>query len=193
LSDERARLFVALELTDAVRDALVQWRARTVAEGAGIRVVAVEDLHVTLAFLGWKGVEEVDGITEACAVLRGRGGLDLSLGEAVVLPRHRPRVLAVTLVDTTGALATTQAVVAEALAAAGFYEPEERPFFGHVTVARAGRGARIPRSAAVSEPPPRLPFRGSEVVLYRSRLRRAGASYEALTRIGLEPEGRVSR
>jgi 2'-5' RNA ligase len=189
LSDQRARLFVALELTEAVRDTLAQWRALMVAEGGGIRAVADENLHVTLAFLGWKGLEDLDGIAEACAVVRGRGALELSLGEAVVLPRRRPRVLAVSLADDTGALAATQSAVAEALAAGGFYEPEERPFLGHVTVARAGRGARIPRSAVVSEPPPRLPFRGAEVVLYRSHLRGAGASYEALVRIGLEPKG----
>jgi 2'-5' RNA ligase len=189
LSDQRARLFVALELTEAAREALVRWRAGTLAVGGGIRAVADEDLHVTLAFLGWKPFEEVDGITEACAVVRGRGGLALSLGEAVALPRRRPRVLAVSLLDTTGALAATQAAVTKALAADGFYEPEERPFLGHVTVARARRGARIPRSAIVSEPPPRLPFRGAELVLYRSHLRRAGASYEALARIGLEPQG----
>jgi 2'-5' RNA ligase len=186
LNDERARLFVALELPEEVRQALIRWRAPVLAQGGGARAVPPDDLHVTLAFLGWRARAEIDGIVAACAVVRGRGAAELSLGEAVVLPRRRPRVLAVALEDGTGALAATQSAVSGALAAGRFYESEERPFFGHVTVARAGRGARIPRSALLSEPP-RLPFRGTEVVLYRSHLRRSGVRYETLARIGLEP------
>jgi 2'-5' RNA ligase len=186
LSGERARLFVALELPDEVRQVLVQWCERTVAEASGARAVPAEDLHVTLVFLGWRGGETVDGIADACAVIRGRGAAELSLGEAVVLPRRRPRVLAISLEDPAGALTAAHSALVNALAAGGFYEPEERPFYGHVTVVRAGRRASIPRSALLSEPPPRLPFRGSEVVLYRSHLGGAGASYEALARIELE-------
>jgi 2'-5' RNA ligase len=187
VSGERARLFVALELPDEVRRALVQWRGRTVDEGGGVHAVPAEDLHVTLVFLGWRARDDLDGIAEACAVLRGRGAAELSLGEAVLLPRRRPRVLAVSLEDPAGALGAAQSALSDALAAGGYYEPEQRPFYGHVTLARAGRGARIPRSAPLSDPPPRLPFRGAEAVLYRSHLRRAGASYEALARIAFEP------
>lgn len=187
MSDERARLFVALELPEEVRRALVAWRARTVDESAGVRAVPVEDLHVTLAFLGWRPRDDIAGIAEACAVVHGAGAPDLSLGEAVLLPRRRPRVLAVSLEDPAAELARARSAVSDALVAGGYYEPEQRPFYAHVTVARAGRGARIPRSALLSDPPPRLPFRGSEVVLYRSHLRRGGASYEALARTTLEP------
>ncbi len=185
MSDERARLFFALELPEEVRSALAQWCARVVREGGGIRAVPAEDLHVTLAFLGSRAWDDIDGIAGACAPLSGRGAAELSLGEAAVLPRRRPRVLAVALEDPAGALTAAQAVLSDALAADGYYEPEERRFYPHVTVARAGRGGRIPRSAPLSEPPPRLSFRGSAVVLYRSRLRRSGASYEALARTAL--------
>ena len=53
--------------------------------------------------------------------------------------------------------------------------PRQPPFLGHVTVARAGRGARIPRVALVAAPVPELRFEGSELVLYRSHLGRDGA------------------
>ena len=54
-----------------------------------------------------------------------------------------------------------------------------------MTVARAGRGARIPRAALVAAPVPELRFEGSEVVLYRSRLGRDGARYEPVARVSL--------
>jgi 2'-5' RNA ligase len=185
VSGERARLFVALDLPLEVREALVEWRAGALAGAEGVRPVPGEDLHVTLCFLGWKDGDELDAIAEACGAVRGRGAAELSLGEAVALPRRRPRVLAVSLEDAQGALAATHAVLVAALQR--FYEPEQRPFYGHVTVARSGRGARIPRSALLGAQPPRLPFEGSQVVLYRSQLRRSGASYTALARIELGP------
>lgn len=185
MSADRARLFVALELPSEARRALVQWRTDTLAGAEGVRPVAAEDLHVTLCFLGSRARADLDAIAEACAVLAGRGTVDLSLGEAVALPRRRPRVLAVSLGDRDGALVAVHAAISGALAARGLYEPEERPFYGHVTVARAGRGARIPRAALVSSPPPGLRFTASHVVVYRSHLRRGGASYEALATVPL--------
>ncbi len=68
-----------------------------------------------------------------------------------------------------------QAAVADALAGAGLYEPEKRPFWPHVTLARVRRGERVRRVAA-GDPP--APFRADRVVLYRSTLRPDGAVYE---------------
>jgi 2'-5' RNA ligase len=184
VSDERARLFVALEVPREVREALVGWRTGALDGAEGVRPVAREDLHVTLCFLGWRGWEDVDAIADVCGVVRGRGAAELCLGEAVALPRRRPRVLAVSLEDAEGALGAAQAALSAALQAGGYYEPEQRPFYGHVTVARAGRGARIPRNALLAPPPP-LRFHASHIVLYCSHLRRGGASYEALARIAL--------
>jgi 2'-5' RNA ligase len=94
-------------------------------------------------------------------------------------------VLAVSLEDLEGSLGSLQATTAAALRDGGWYQPEERAFFGHVTIARAGRGARIPRAALVGAPVPELCFEGSEVVLYRSHLGRDGARYEAVSRVSL--------
>jgi RNA 2',3'-cyclic 3'-phosphodiesterase len=186
VSDERARLFVALELPREVRDALVAWRAAAVGTGDGLRFVRAADLHVTLCFLGWREWAQADAIAEACAAARGTGGIALGLGEPAALPRRRPRVLAVSLEDPDGGLSALQARLSAALAAGGWYQPESRPFFAHVTVARAGRGARIPRGALVAASVPELRFTGSGVVLFRSRLSRAGARYEAVSSVRLE-------
>jgi RNA 2',3'-cyclic 3'-phosphodiesterase len=183
VSDERARLFVALELPEEVRRMLVGWRARALDRIDGIRFVQAEDLHVTLCFLGWREVGEIDAIASACGVLAGESPAELRVGEPIWLPRRRPRVLAVSLEDLDGALGRAQALLSGALAAGGWYEPEARQFLAHLTVARLGRGA-LPRSPELTAPR-RLTFEGSRVTLYRSRLSPAGAKYEALASVEL--------
>lgn len=180
---ERVRLFVALELPEDVRDALIRWRGRLPVGDSGLRVIAREDLHATLCFLGWRWSNEIEAIGAACAVLAARPTPRLRLGEGTWLPPRRPRVLAISLEDDTGSLAALQAALSGTLAAGGWYEPEKRPYLGHVTVARAARGFRAPGAAL---PAPRaLEFHASRVRLYRSRLLRSGARYEPLATIEL--------
>jgi 2'-5' RNA ligase len=185
VSGERARLFVALELPCEVREHLAEWRDAALGELEAVRPIGGEDLHVTLCFLGWHEQREVEEIAGAGGVLSGRGAPELALGDVVLLPRRRPRVLAVAIEDPEGELASAQAALASELEAGGFYEAEQRPFYGHVTVARAGRQARIPRTVLLEPAPPRIRFTASRVVLYRSHLRRGGARYEPLATVEL--------
>ena len=176
----RVRLFVAAELPGEAVDALVAWRPR----GDGLRPLAPEALHVTLAFLGWREQEEVPAIT---AALEGaaRPVTQLSLGGAVWLPRRRPRVLAVELADGDGALAAVQRDLAAALAEAVAWTPERRPFFAHVTVARVRAAAKNLPDAG--EPPALGPFAARAVTLFRSHMSPHGARYEALARASVAP------
>ncbi|MBS1871012.1 MAG: RNA 2',3'-cyclic phosphodiesterase [Actinobacteria bacterium] len=180
----QVRLFVALELPSAVVDALLAWRTPLLARCGGLRSLAPEALHVTLAFLGWKPAEAIAPLTElveACASAAGGSLAGLALGEPLWLPRRRPRVLAVALDDRHGALGALQAGLVARLAEDGWHEPEARPYLPHVTVARSRErnGLRVPRDAVLPALAT-LTFDGSAVVLYRSRLERAGARYEPL-------------
>jgi 2'-5' RNA ligase len=175
--DERARLFVALELPAEGREALERWRAAAPRRVRGLRMVDRAALHVTLCFLGWRREREIEDIGAACGeAIVGWGPLALSLGDPVWLPDRRPRVLAVRIDDASNALADLQASLSARLSAGGWYAPETRPFLGHVTVGRVQRGARIR--------PARLPglraleFLAAGVTLYRSRLTPSGARYE---------------
>jgi 2'-5' RNA ligase len=182
VSDERARLFVALELPREARDALVAWRDQ-LGRVDGMRLLAPSALHATLCFIGWRAEAEVDSITESCRVLAGAPAPELSLGAALALPRRRPRVLAVTLEDPSGTLAAAQATLSSALVAGGWYEPERRPYLPHATVARVGRGARLPGDLPSALP--QAAFHADRVTLYRSRLSRGGARYEPLATLAL--------
>lgn len=183
MSSERARLFVALELPGPVRAQLARW-SETSLRGLPLRLVDPGSLHVTLCFLGSREAPEVGEIAAACR--RAVGSLppvSLTLGAALWLPRRRPRVLAVALTDERGTAATVQSELAGALHAGGFYEPEDRPFLAHVTVARVTRGGR----AEPSELPPPAPLRfdTGAVTLYRSRLGSGPARYEPLETVVL--------
>ena len=177
-SDERARLFVALELTQPAREALVEWRSAVLSEFRGLRPVRSENLHATLCFLGSRRAAEIDAIAAACAVVAGEPAVESRFDEPVWLPARRPRVLAVQLADDDGVLARVQAALSSALVAGGWYVPESRPFLAHVTVARAGRDDRI--RPAELPPAPAVEVRCSRVTLYRSRLGSGGARYEPL-------------
>ncbi|HEX6781431.1 MAG TPA: RNA 2',3'-cyclic phosphodiesterase [Solirubrobacterales bacterium] len=185
----RARLFVALDLPDEIREGIGAWGREALADPA-LRPVAPESLHVTLAFLGFRPEEEIEAIA---ALVRERTGPApwVELLDPVPRPsRGRARLYALpALSPGTEAL---QAGVGQGLAEAGFFEPEKRPFWPHVTVARVrpeGRGSRRP--AVVSEPPGKLHPGLSEaricrrMTLYRSELQPTGARYVPLAQVQL--------
>jgi 2'-5' RNA ligase len=184
VSDERARLFVALELPPDVRASLCGWARERRGDVARIRVADSESLHVTLCFLGMRAVSEVGDIAAVCReAVSGLPAPSLTVGGALWLPPRRPRVLAVKLGDEEGRLADVQSVLAHALAEGGFYEPETRPFLAHVTVARVQRDAR-PGRGELPAPEP-MQFVSRYVTLYQSRLGKGPARYEALERVTL--------
>ena len=173
----RLRLFVALDLPGAARAALARFRDAA-ADPAVWRPLPEASFHVTLAFLGHRPEAEVDRVAAALRGLEPWRPLAAALGDGLLLPPRRARVLTVALADPAGVLGALQAEVSAGLAAAGLYQPEARPFRPHVTVARLRSGARPPR--ALDAAPEALSFTAGAVTLYRSRLGRGGAVYEPL-------------
>lgn len=172
------RLFVAAEVPGEVAARLAAWTPRDPA----LRAVAVEALHLTLAFLGERSAAEAEAAGRA---LEGaaRPVAALALGPARWLPPRRPRALAVEVIDGSGALKRLRGDVVGALTAAIGFEPERRAFLPHVTVARVRRGARV-RPLRLA-PPGGEPFAATALTLFRSRLSPQGARYEALVRLRL--------
>jgi RNA 2',3'-cyclic 3'-phosphodiesterase len=183
MSAERARLFVGLELPATAGQALVRWRMNQLHQLAGARLVEPEALHVTLCFLGQQEVAEVDRIAGACLGVRVLREPELAIGAPVWLPARHPRVIAVELRDSHNALSEIHATLSQALHGGGWYQPESRPFYPHVTIARIGKHERVARVALPAPSP--LAFRGSMITLFRSRPGAGGASYEPLSRLAL--------
>ncbi len=173
------RLFLAIDLPTDVRTAVRDLQERTRRSCPGWRWVRPEGIHLTLRFLG-----EVDPADEPRhretwrrAVL-AHPPVRCHVGGLGVFPGGgRPRVLWVGVRDasTTGDLAALAEDLEEAARELGF-EPEERPFRAHLTLARAERDGRPvappPGGAALAEG-----IAADEVVLFRSELGPGGARY----------------
>lgn len=180
----RLRLFVALALPLAARESLASWASQVLGGDESLRLVDTTALHVTLAFLGWRSVGDVEAVSDAVrAASGGQRAPELRAVGLAALPKRRPRVLAVDLEDVDGRAAAIQRAIAAALVEADLYEAERRAYRPHVTIARVRRRGRAP-SGQLPDPPP-LTALPSEVVVYRSDLSAAGARYTALTTVAL--------
>src|SRR3954451_15338828 len=125
LKSPRARLFIALDLPERVRDGIASWGDRELTDSA-LRRVPRQALHITLAFLGWRderdiprAAEIVHGMQAAAPILR------LQPEPVAVPPGRRARLFALDAPsEEAGAL---QAALEERLVGAGLYESEKRP------------------------------------------------------------------
>jgi 2'-5' RNA ligase len=189
VSGPRARLFLALDLPEPARAAIAAWRDQLVRGRADLRPVRSEALHVTLVFLGWQDEAAAPRIAEAAfGTLPDQPAPRLTpLGVRTVPPRS-PRLFALDLEDEGGRATAVQAAASAALDAGGWYRPEKRPFWPHLTLARAKRAERRVRPLQDGPPPPGA-FEATAVTLYRSTLRPQGALYEPLARTVLARAG----
>jgi 2'-5' RNA ligase len=183
------RLFVAIELTDAVRRRLGTLQSQHRDLDSVVRWVRPEQIHLTLKFLGAvpdaKAAEIVDALT---AVAPNHAPFEFAVRGAGCFPaRGAPRVFWVGVEEPTGALERLQAACEEAMAAIGF-PPEGRRYSPHLTLARVkgARGGGAVRDAAQSA----AGFDGGaqrvgEVVLFESRLSPQGARHTPVGRAKL--------
>jgi 2'-5' RNA ligase len=182
MSGPRARLFLALDLPEDARSRLAEWRDGALEGRPDVRPVSPEALHVTLVFLGWQDESAAERIAEAAfAALPEAHAPRLAATAVRSVPPKRPRLFALDLDDEDGRATALQETASAALEAGGWYRPEKRPFWPHLTLARVKRGER---AAPMPDrpPPPREPFDAAVVTLYRSTLRPQGALYEPLAR-----------
>jgi RNA 2',3'-cyclic 3'-phosphodiesterase len=186
MTGPRARMFLALDLPEEARSALAAWRDALVEDRRDLRPVRAEALHVTLVFLGWQDEKAAEAIAaaafEACA---GLAAPVLRAGEVRPLPPRDPRLFALDLEDEDGRAGALQSAASAALEGGGWYRPEKRPFWPHLTLARVKRGERRVPALPDDPAPPGEAFEARLLTLYRSTLRPQGALYEPLGRATL--------
>lgn len=187
------RMFVALDLPEAIREGIGAWGQAALTDPA-LRPVPAENLHVTLAFLGSRSVQDAGRVAEAVEQSLAPAPLIELLDPVARPPRARSRLFA--LPALSPGAEQMQAQLSQALISERLYRPEKRPFWPHVTVARVraeGRGSRRP--SEVGQPPGSLPselskpFYGIRVVVYRSELQPSGARYVPLAQVKLPGAG----
>ena len=175
--DERLRLFLALRLPDDALDEIEVWQR---SELRGVRILARDHLHVTLAFLGHRPVEELDPIVAAL-----RDAAAAARGIRLTAMRYREtRSVGMLVLDDAGGHATALASDVQArLEDLAVYERESRPWLPHLTVARWRERPGL-RPAL----PPGRTFVPSDAAAYVSRLHAGGARYAVLKSVALGGE-----
>lgn len=175
------RLFVALNFSPQVRQAL--WQATAPLRDLGLPVKWVRDqgIHLTLKFLGEVPEQREAELRAALArAATGARSLTLALGGFGVFPDFtRPRVVWVGIAAEP-ALEILQHRVEQEFAPLGF-PTEARAFRPHVTLGRATRVARPRDFAGLEAALGRLQFEESALVgaldLMQSTLQSDGAVY----------------
>ena len=186
------RLFFALDLPGGLREAIAGWQRGF--DDPALRPVRAENLHMTLVFLGSRDPGEVDAIAEAgfSRVETPAPVIEIDPEPAGRPKGRRPGLFA--LEARSPAAVELQSQVVQGLAAAGLHQPDDRPFWPHITVARVRPAKRGSRRPAVVERPPGTPnvrsqiFRPTPLIaltLFRSQTRREGAVYEPMAELEL--------
>ena len=174
------RLFVSLDLPDAVRQPVAEWQA----DLPGARWVPAERLHLTLRFLGETSDDAMDAITGHVERIRARP-VPIVTSDLIRLPSaRRPRALALRVRETPelGALAVR---LGAALARAGA-PPADHELLPHVTLARL----RQPDPAAIRKAlrglaPPEAEGLATSISLVESRPTPDGPEYVTRLRVPL--------
>jgi len=175
------RLFAAVPVAEPARAEVLGVLARLRASEWPVRWVQDEGLHLTLKFFGEIASERLEVIEEALRIAgQDIGTLSLKLGDLGAFPSEsRARVLWMGL-EGTPSLEVLQDRLERAGEAIGF-PPEGAPFQPHVTLGRVREGQRCPPHAlddyqAMYQ---RVPFIGTQLVLYESVLTTRGPRYDA--------------
>jgi 2'-5' RNA ligase len=179
------RLFVAIEIPEAIlRDldsSLAPWRPKL----AGARWVPPENWHATLLFLGATAADRVAWVRQRLErVVAEVAPFDTALTTFGGFPSSaHARVVWAGLDDRAGRVADLSRSVREALGAG----PDDRSFAAHVTVARSDAPRALPEGF-LSIPLPAATLSVGELVLFRSHTGRPAPRYEPLARFPLGAE-----
>ena len=177
------RLFLAVRLTDEVAHGLAAFLEEETMRLPG-RPTPPANWHLTIRFLGSTTAPKRDRILEFLDEHLTVEPFTMSFGGLGAFPKPaRATVLWLAVERGADRLATMAEIVDLAAQAVGF-EPEDRPFHAHLTLARI----RPPMNVVpLIERVPRFPLsmEVNRLTLYRSHLRRDGAEYEQLETVEL--------
>jgi 2'-5' RNA ligase len=177
------RLFIAIEFPDELKKQLEGMHT----DIPGSRWVPMEQIHLTLSFLGEVDDATLDPLTGALATIKAPG-FDLCFSGTGCFPdRRRPRALWVGL-EPEPLLNSLASLVREAVLACNIPQ-EERPFSPHITLARLKFPAPREVGAFLDLPQKKElpPVRVREFTLFRSLLTSQGAVHTALRTFALSP------
>jgi RNA 2',3'-cyclic 3'-phosphodiesterase len=185
------RLFAAVELDSDVRDvardvasSLQRALGRTALDA---RWVAVENMHLTVRFVGHVADERAGALIAAISAPLAVAPFTIALDRCGVFPPSGPpRVIWIGLREGLESLRTIAAEMDRRVEPFG-YEPERRPFSAHLTLARIKdvprHAARDVKQIVLAHPVPNTSCRVIHATLFQSHLSPKGPRYEVVAEI----------
>jgi 2'-5' RNA ligase len=196
------RLFVALDLDEAIRERIGGFVSELRTLAPNLRWVSTESLHITLKFIGEQPESKVSAI-EAVMAKVSASSMRISFCGCGFFPA--PKSARVFWIGVEAGVELTQLAkhIEETLAPLGI-EKEKRGFSPHLTLARGGGGSGAPGRQQTDRPNqdfvaiqkrlagmPTLEFGTMtvrEFLLYRSQLSSQGSRYTKIARFALSAE-----
>lgn len=178
------RSFIALEIPAALRAALAAAEARLAKTEADVKWVEVDNLHLTIKFLGDVAPERLPRLQDSLAELAARWRpFELSVAGLDAFPSlAEPNVIWAGLANGESDCTALWRAVEEVCARLG-YPRERKPFTPHFTLGRRRSGYRLGALAQALRADADLKFGGATIesmTLFRSDLRPTGPVYTKL-------------
>lgn len=177
------RLFFAVDIPEEAVQELVSWQQHYLVSDRALRLTPDRQLHITLAFLGKMNEIQREQAALLLDEIVGVSSFETAATGMVGLPRGRtPRVIAAAMEAPAGTLMEIHDRLAAGLVEKNLYDREKRPYFPHVTIARARGKTHIDLTEIKPDP---VKFTAVRVTLYNSILNREGALHRALKTVQL--------
>jgi 2'-5' RNA ligase len=194
------RLFIALEIDEAIRERLQRFVEGVRGFAPDARWARIEGLHVTLKFIGEKPDAVVEEIKRALSAVSGRP-FDLSFRGYGFFPTPKAARVFWIGIESGPTLGSLASAIDTATAGLGIPK-EDRPFSPHLTLARGGGRSGAPgwrkgdaanknfsylQEKLAALPPPEFgTMTAREFFLYQSQLMRGGSRYTKIARFELK-------
>ncbi len=188
MSGESVRTFICIEIPADIRRRIEELQRTLRSLDAQASWVRVQNIHLTLKFLGDVERGRIETVTEAVAdAALETCPFEIEIGGAGAFPSPKnPRVLWVGLVRIADELRQLHRTVENNLARSGFAR-DEKKFSPHLTIARLRslRNAALLAEKLIATGFAPESFLAREVIVMRSELSSAGSIYTPLAIIKL--------
>lgn len=188
------RLFIALDITDAIRGRIARFVEGVTGFAPDARWAKPESLHVTLKFVGEQPESVVENIKQSLAIIQSSAPEIDFRGYGFFPTAKSPRVFWIGI-EAGPQLASVAAAIDQRMARLGI-PIEDRAYSPHLTLARSPGGSGSPRRNSTDSPnrnfqhlkeklaarpvPEFGTMTAREFFLYRSQLSPKGSKYTKL-------------
>jgi len=184
------RTFIAIALTQEIRDYLAGIQEELKKSRADAKWVQPKNIHLTLKFLGERDDKKIERIKEILEeTTKNKDCFTMRLSNIGAFPKiESPRVIWIGIDKGEQVTKELAYELEEKIAAVGIPK-EDRAFSSHITIARLK--SPLNRQALVQElknlpKPQNMEFQVKKITLYKSILTPQGPIYEALKEANLK-------